>query len=306
MLDFRLKTYETIIKSLIDEGFLFKTIQDNSVSKSKYVRLRHDVDKLPSNSLTFAIIEKELGIKGSYYFRIQEKSFDKRIINMIHDLGHEIGYHYEDLDLVWRSNRIKSIEEKEIVNSAILSFETNLSKIRRIAPVKSICMHGSPRSRWDNRLLWKYYDYKDFGIISEPYFDIDFSNMLYLTDTGRRWDGQRISIRDKADFIIQVAKLSDPVKGDVKMEPFEDWVVKPIKGSLMNMTRNSIDFQRQYTFHRTFDIINAINSRNYPEKIMMNFHPQRWTDNKAQWLKELILQSVKNIGKYIILKFEKI
>ena len=50
-------------------------------------------------------------------------------------------------------------------------------------------MHGSPMSRWDSRLLWKYYDYHDFGIVGEPYFDMNFDEVLYLTDTGRRWDG---------------------------------------------------------------------------------------------------------------------
>ncbi len=39
--------------------------------------------------------------------------------------------------------------------------------------------------------------YKDFGIIGEPYFDVDFSKVLYLTDTGRRWDGEKVSVRDK-------------------------------------------------------------------------------------------------------------
>jgi len=59
-------------------------------------------------------------------------------------------------------------------------------------------MHGSPMSRWDSRLLWKYYDYKDFGITGEPYFDVDFDKVMYLTDTGRRWDGDFVSVRDKA------------------------------------------------------------------------------------------------------------
>lgn len=61
----------------------------------------------------------------------------------------------------------------------------------------SICMHGSPMSPYDSRDLWKQYNYKDFGIIGKPYFDIDFSKVLYLTDTGRRWDGEKVSVRDK-------------------------------------------------------------------------------------------------------------
>ena len=59
-------------------------------------------------------------------------------------------------------------------------------------------MHGSPVSRWDNSLLWKYYDYHDFGIVGKPYFDVNFDEVLYLTDTGRCWDGDSVNIGDKA------------------------------------------------------------------------------------------------------------
>ena len=49
------------------------------------------------NSLRTARIESELGIKGTYYFRMIPESFDDRVIKQIYDLGHEIGYHYEDV-----------------------------------------------------------------------------------------------------------------------------------------------------------------------------------------------------------------
>jgi hypothetical protein len=38
---------------------------------------------------------------------------------------------------------------------------------------------------------------KDFGIIGEPYFNIDFNKVFYLTDSGRKWDGWETSVRDK-------------------------------------------------------------------------------------------------------------
>jgi hypothetical protein len=58
-------------------------------------------------------------------------------------------------------------------------------------------MHGSPRSKWDNKAIWEDFDYKQFRIIGEPYFDTDFNTIFYLTDTGRCWDGDKFSIRDK-------------------------------------------------------------------------------------------------------------
>ena len=65
----------------------------------KTIILRHDVDRLPQNSVNTARIEKNLNITGSYYFRIVQKSYDATIIKQIAELGHEIGYHYEDLTL---------------------------------------------------------------------------------------------------------------------------------------------------------------------------------------------------------------
>jgi len=51
---------------------------------------------------------------------------------------------------------------------AIEDFRINLDKFRAIYPVKTICMHGSPLSKFDNRLLWEKYDYRDFGIVGSP------------------------------------------------------------------------------------------------------------------------------------------
>jgi hypothetical protein len=39
-------------------------------------------------------------------------------------------------------------------------------------------MHGSPRSKYDNKDVWKKYDYKKYEIKIEPYFDIDFNQMF--------------------------------------------------------------------------------------------------------------------------------
>jgi len=59
------------------------------------VILRHDVDRLPANSLATARMEHETGIRGSYYFRVVTESYEEQVIREIYALGHEIGYHYE-------------------------------------------------------------------------------------------------------------------------------------------------------------------------------------------------------------------
>ncbi len=187
--DFTPDIYEALLRQAIDSGYLLTSYENYLLSKDlprKIMILRHDVDKLPQNALSIAELQADLGVKGTYYFRIVRQSFDPAIIKKIKNLGHEIGYHYEDLTLC-----------KGNVEKAIRHFEESLRKFRQLYPVKTICMHGSPLSKWDNRDLWKHYDYRDYDILAEPYFDLDFSKVLYLTDTGRRWDGARVSVRDK-------------------------------------------------------------------------------------------------------------
>ena len=150
------------------------------------ILLRHDVDARKERSLRFARIQHEAGIVGTYYFRMVPQSFDAGVIREIHAMGHEVGYHYEDMDFAGGD------PEK-----ALQLFERHLEKLRAVAPVSTICMHGSPISRYDNRDIWRHYDYRDYGILGEPYFDLDFKRVFYLTDTGRRWDGHAVSIRDK-------------------------------------------------------------------------------------------------------------
>lgn len=187
MKDFTLERYRKLLETFIMCGYTFQTFEEFIQSpKEKAVVLRHDVDLKAYNSLITARIEHDLGICGSYYFRVIPQSNNLNVITQIVKLGHEIGYHYEDLSLC-----------KGNYSLALEHFRKKLNYFRTFYPVKTICMHGSPLSKIDNRSLWKKYSYKDFGVIGEPYFDVDFNTVFYLTDTGRRWDGARYSRRDK-------------------------------------------------------------------------------------------------------------
>ena len=250
-----------------------------SAAQPKLVILRHDVEQRYESALRFAKIQNQLGIKGTYFFRILPKCFKPEIVKQIAELGHEIGYHYDDLA------QCKGDYEK-----AIIRFEKNLNTLREIAPVETICMDGSPLSKFDNKDLWNkemsvekkrdeqsshlsqlttHRSFQDFGIKGEPYFDIDFNKVFYLTDTGRRWDGWKTSVRDK---VPQQAEWE------------RDGLV----------------------FRSTRDIIKAVARQgggvHFPDNVMFTMHPQRWTDSESQWLKEFVLQNAKNQVKKLLIK----
>lgn len=231
-MDFTLDKYKELLDAFDDVG---------------QVTLRHDVDRKPINSLAIAYIEREMGWNATYYFRTVPESFDPAIILQIASLGHHIGYHYESLTTCEGN-----------MEAAYADFCRNLDKLRALVPVTTICMHGSPKSKWDSRDLWKHYDYHKLGITSEPYLDTDFSQVFYLTDTGRRWDGYKVSVRDKIpDFQ-------------------EQWE------------------RRGWVYHSTDDVIRAIEQGTFPNRVLVNTHPQRWTDNKWEWCWEWMSQSTKN------------
>lgn len=187
-MDFTLKIYKQLLSELKKAGYEFITFEEYCEGKrpAKFVILRHDVDLRAGHSLATAQAEAAMGMKASYFFRVVPQSNQPDKIMAMAALGHEIGYHYEDLS-IFKGNK----------ESALAHFEKQLSHFRQFYPVRTICMHGSPTSRFDNRDLWKYYNYHDVGIIGEPYFDVDFEDVFYITDTGRCWDGDKFSVRDK-------------------------------------------------------------------------------------------------------------
>ena len=254
-MDFTRGKYVQLLLQLKESGYEFITYADYCSGNlpQRFVILRHDVDSKPENSLEFAKEEKRLKAKASYYFRTVPESWNKEIILAIHEMGHEIGYHYESM-ATCNGNLPKAFED----------FKNNLEKLRQLTPVSTICMHGSPRSVHDNKDLWILYDYKTLNIIGEPYLTTDFSKVLYLTDTGRRWDGYKVSVRDK-------------IRGFQ-----EEWNNKG------------------WSFHSTNDIISALQENRMPDQLLITTNPQRWCDSGTEWFKELILQNTKNIIKRIV------
>ena len=258
-LDFTLLTYRKLLEALKERGYVFITFEQYcQVSAERlpkrFVILRHDVDLRAKNSLATAQIEHELELQASYYFRVVPESNQPEVIREIAALGHEIGYHYEDMAIMHGDTE-----------KALAHFQEQLAYFRLYYPVSTICMHGAPTSKYDGRELWKHYDYREYGVIGEPYFDVDFSKVFYLTDTGRRWDGYKVSVRDK------IPQYQD------------QWT------------------ERGWVYRRSSQIIEAAEQSQLPACIMITTHPQRWTNHPLLWIKEVVVQTIKNTIKRLFL-----
>ena len=268
MRDFSLDIYRELLEKLQLKGYELigfadyihsvrsqVNVRQMSRQSAKYVILRHDVDAKPGNSLKIAQIEHAIGAKATYYVR--QSTIQPEILRAIVKLGHEIGYHYEDLSLCGGD-----------ADKAYEHFKTWLDYLRQFYAVETICMHGAPTSKYDSKDLWKSYDYKSLGIIGEPYLDTDFKDVFYLTDTGRCWDGYKMSVRDKIP------------------EHQARWT------------------QQGLSWHTTKDLLKAIKENKLPAHVLMTTHPQRWTNDACAWWTELLGQTAKNLAKRALLRIK--
>lgn len=339
MKDFTLKSYKLLLYFLKEEGHLFQTMREYSpVESGKVVVLRHDVDRNKEKALYLARIEQVMGVTATYYFRAFPESYESNLVKEIAEMGHEIGYHYENMAsqakelrtknkdlrkingafnelLMKKMNREvlfttestekhrkkektkrkkintkmnkvfshdKILEGKELsieferiwegmkknlrdkaerlFEEGIKDFETNLKEMRKSAVIETISMHGRPRVPIDNRFLWLKYDYHDYGINIEPYFDVDYDEWLYITDAGRTWYDTKANQRDK------------------------------------------VRSKYHYRFESTVDIIRQLREKQLPKKIIFNIHPEHWTDDRLEWWMILGMRKVKNFTKKRLLK----
>jgi hypothetical protein len=249
--DFTLPKYVQLCKTIIESEYRVLTVRDflaagESLDGCTLVILRHDVDRKPINALRMAEVEARLGLQATYYFRAKPHTFKKQIIHTIHELGHEVGYHYEDLS-----------EQHGNFESAIEDFEANLDRFRELVPIDTICMHGRPLSQWDNRELWKKYNYQDFNLIGEPYLSIDYSDVVYLSDTGRSWDSDRFSIRD------------------------------------------TVSAEQRTEIKTTAELIAVLRARTL-KRLLVQCHPERWSQNIVQWLHSFSWDWASNVGKVLL------
>ncbi|MBX0294055.1 hypothetical protein [Haloarcula nitratireducens] len=189
MRDFTDAAYASLLDTGLDAGYDFLTVEEyirRETLPERFVILRHDVDRKPENSTRFAHIEAERDISSTYYVRTIDKVFDPQFVRDLAALGHEVGYHYEDLD-----------RADGDVREARQSFGSQLALLRDHVDVDTVCMHGNPLTPHDNRDMWDDpADLEPFDVVGEAYLSMDFTDVTYFSDTGRTWEDGALKIKD--------------------------------------------------------------------------------------------------------------
>lgn len=212
--DFTLKKYEKLCEAVIASRYnnvTFKEYFEQENTDGGFILIRHDIDANAKFALDMAKVEYDYGIRGTYYFRTIKKVYVPDIIARIASYNHEIGYHYETVD-----------KAKGNVELAIELFSEELAMFRKEYDVKTVCMHGNPLSKYDNKEIWVTCKLSDFDLVCEPYLSLDYNRFAYFSDSGRTWEDKN-KIKDKIDApksdVIQVKNTDELIAIIAKGEP---------------------------------------------------------------------------------------
>lgn len=172
---FPLSAYVDLLHRLREKGYSLGPISRYFEGfRPPFVFLRHDVDRLSSRAVHMARGEQNMGVKATYYFRCDGRTrFPEEEIRFVADMGHEVGFHYETV-----------VRMKADPDRVIGRFTEELAALRRITTVKTVTAHGSPLAKLSNVGYTKTLDLGEFGLVGDPAVNIDFSKVLYVTDSG--------------------------------------------------------------------------------------------------------------------------
>lgn len=251
MKDFTLKAYMqylTAIKISYQRILRFDEYFEFNPKPESFCLIRHDVDRKPMNALKMARLENLMDVKATYCFRTKKHTFKSNIISAISSMGHEIAYHYESLSDA-SGNMEKAIED----------FEENLAILRNLVPVSTVCMHGNPLSRYDNKDIWQVAENHQklihhYNVLGEIYLDIDYTDIAYISDTGRNWSSKKANIRDHVS-----SKISQDFANGVAL-------------------------------------IRYLNNQPHPKLVFHN-HPERWSSNNIEYVTQYSKDKLFNFVK---------
>ncbi|WP_255169514.1 hypothetical protein [Natrononativus amylolyticus] len=181
--DFTFDAYDRLVGAAVDADYEVLTVAEYLRAETlpeRYLILRHDVDRRVEIARSMARLEARHGVASTYYFRTS--TFEPEIVAEMAEMGHEIGYHYEDLARA-RGDRRRAHRQ----------FAANLAAFREHATIETACSHGSPLSRHLNLDIWEgERSPAEYDLLGEAYLDVEKDDEdptlpSYLSDTGRRW-----------------------------------------------------------------------------------------------------------------------
>ena len=177
----RLPEYERLLGTLVAQGYRFLTVADfarQGVAGCLPPRsciVRTDVDSDVATAREMFRIERALGLRTTYYFRL--RTLEPGLMREIADSGSEVGYHYEELATFAKRHGLRNAGDIDAWADAIRAeLAGNIERFAASAgrvPL-TIASHGD----WVNRKL-RIFNHSvvdaalraRFGLLAEAYDD---------------------------------------------------------------------------------------------------------------------------------------
>lgn len=260
-LDFTCGKYEELCRTIAASRYSAVTLAgylrlNHDRNSKPYIIMRHDIDRSPRRALDAALIEHRHGIAATYYFRNQKGTYVPDLLDKIASLGHEIGLHYETVDKC-----------RGDAASARALFQEELGLFRSRYEINTVCAHGNPLTRFDNKDIWKTASLSDFGLLGEAFLSLDYERFAYFSDSGRTW--------------LNSESQKMPGKDCVKTA-FGQWQPKT-----------------------SDDVIEIIREGKLPNICILT-HPERWTAGAAAFAGRYVLDTAFSWGKTAIHNYRKV
>lgn len=172
-MEFTYKGYESLVNALKEKSYVFADYHDYE-RYSRCVILRHDIDNSIEKAVELAAIERELGVKSTFFTLVTSDFYNpgskKSIegLRKIQSLGHEIGLHFDEMAYTQINNVPETIQKEGKLLSEIIG-----------APITTVSMHRPSSTTLEA-------NYEIPGMINS-YGKTFFNDFKYLSDSRRRW-----------------------------------------------------------------------------------------------------------------------
>ena len=274
---FTLDSYRRLLDLILRNGYAIHGIEkiiiegrEGFVPEGRFTAIRHDVDYFPKRALALAMIEAEREIATTYYIR--RRFFDENtdIIGKIAELGHQIGYHYEEADTHQKAPNL------QIERDAVGFFVGSLLDLDQLGfPIRTVCAHGNPLTDVDNR------------------------QVVHLLRSEDALD--RLAFTYDRDMIK--VKISDRLAGDASIDitgnDFDLYIPDTGRFNPSFNLKDRIDDCAISGLSNLADLERILTSGEY-RRIYMNMHPDRWSGNMGTWLFDFAFDTAKNLAKKVI------
>ena len=184
-MNFTYDAYKRLIQNLSNCNYAIASYKDWENLK-RCVILRHDIDNDIEKALELAKVEKELGVRSTYFVLVTSDFYNifsaknEKLLHAISNCGHDIGLHFDEV----RYPEIKTAEDARdriLEEAKLLSFSVG-------KPIDVVSMHRPSKMMLEA-------DLEIPGMINS-YGKVYFKEFKYVSDSRRRW-------REPVDEIVK-------------------------------------------------------------------------------------------------------